>query len=61
MDFLKNCSLAFRFKINLLKKDFIHLFVERGERRENGRETSMLSKRNTDRLLLAHLQPRHVP
>ena len=39
-------------------KDFIYIFLERGEGRERGRETAMSERnRNISRLTLAHLRP----
>ena len=39
-------------------KDFIYIFLERGEGRKRGRETAMSERnRNISRLTLAHLRP----
>ena len=48
-------------------KEFIYLFLERGERKEKERERKKMCKRNSDWLPLSHpnwgpgRQPRHVP
>ena len=42
-------------------KDFIYLFLERGERRKRGRETSMCGFLSHAPYWGPGLQPRHVP